>query len=159
MLPKEIHKLTDLELKLLDMGGFSRPPSTVSLGNNKSAIEKEIDALTADALTLEETAKLLKTDQNTVRLQIEQGSLYTISGPDQAELLPRFQFLECSTLPGLHKILPAMSKEAHPLSVQRFFLTPNTDLYSDTLETNLSPRDWLTSGNNIELVVRLAAEL
>ena len=159
MLPNEIHKLTDCELEMLDMGGFPRPPSMVSLGDNNSAIEKEMEALIADALTLEEAAKLLKASQNTIRLQMEQGGLYAISGTDQAELLPRFQFLEYRTLPGLHKILPAISKEAHPLSVQRFFLTPNTDLYSDALETNLSPRDWLTLGNNIEFVVRLAAEL
>lgn len=72
---------------------------------------------------------------------------------------PRFQFTGHATLPGLDKVLAAISPEAHPIAVQRFFLGLSGDLYADSLSRTLSPRDWLLTGHAVEAVVILAHDL
>jgi hypothetical protein len=113
----------------------------------------------ASALSQSQAAQLLGVDQSRIRQRIGQGTLYTITGENNVKVLPRFQFTDEGVLPGLEKVLPVINNEAHPIAVQRFFLTVSSDLYSEELQANLSPRDWLISGHNPDAVVRMAADL
>ena len=93
------------------------------------------------------------------RQRISRGTLYAISGEDNIKVLLRFQFTDKATLPHLEKVLPVINKDAPPIVVQRFFLTASVDLFSKDLAANLSTRDWLITGHNPELVIRMAADL
>lgn len=48
---------------------------------------------------------------------------------------------------------------AHPIAVERFFVTPTENLESELVDDAMCPRDWLLSGNPVEPVVMLAREV
>ncbi|MGD8939817.1 MAG: hypothetical protein PVJ72_10585 [Gammaproteobacteria bacterium] len=157
--PPTSKDLSEHELKVLEEGGFPTVPDTVSLGDNIAIVAGEVGVMIASALSQSQAAQLLGVDQSRIRQRIGQGTLYTITGENNVKVLPRFQFTDEGVLPGLEKVLPVINNEAHPIAVQRFFLTVSSDLYSEELQANLSPRDWLISGHNPDAVVRMAADL
>lgn len=105
-----------------------------------------------------EVAALLSVTTSRVRQRTDEGSLYALTSANR-RVYPRWQFDESATLPHLEVILDALSISAHPLAVQRFFLTPHVDLESDLLKAVLCPRDWLLAGHSPEPVIRMAREL
>lgn len=157
--PPSAKDLSESELEVLEAGGFPKPPPKLSLGDNIAIVAGEVGVLIAGALSQAQTAKLLDVDPSRVRQRIGQGTLYAITGANNVKVLPRFQFTDQGLLPGLEKVLPVINKEAHPIAVQRFFLTPNADLYSEELNADLSPRDWLITGHSPDPVARIAADL
>ena len=62
-------------------------------------------------------------------------------------------------MPGLRHVLRAISAEAHPVAVERFFRIPVPDLHSAEIDESLSVRDWLLTGHPVAPVVVLAGEL
>lgn len=157
--PPTSKDLSEYELKVLEEGGFPKVPDTVSLGDNIAIVAGEVGVLIACALTQSQAAQLLGVDQSRIRQRISQGTLYTIMGENNVKVLPRFQFTDAGVLPALEKVLAVINKEAHPIAIQRFFLTVSADLSSEELHANLSPRDWLITGHNPDAVVRMAADL
>lgn len=157
--PPSTQDLSESELEILEAGGFPKPPKRLSLGDNIAIVAGEVGVLIASALTQAQAAERLGVDQSRVRQRIGQGTLYAITGENNVKVLPRFQFTDQGVLPGVEKILPVINKEAHPIAVQRFFLTAQADLYSEELNTVLSPRDWLITGHSPEPVIRMAADL
>ena len=157
--PPSAQDLSEHELKVLEEGGFPKLPAEISLGDNIAIVAGEIGVLIASALSQAQAAHLLGVDPSRIRQRISQGSLYAITDENNVKVLPRFQFTDKGALPGLDKILPVIHKEAHPIAVQRFFLTPNADLFSEELQANLSPRDWLMTGHQSEPIVKMAADL
>ena len=75
---------------------------------------------------------------------------------DGARRFPAFQFSDRSTLPGLAQVLHAISPDAYPVGVAKFFLLPTADLEAELFDTPVSPRDWLLAGLPVEPVVALA---
>lgn len=157
--PPSSKDLSEQELKVLEEGGFPKLPDDVSLGDNIAVVAGEVGVMIASALTQSHAAQLLGVDQSRIRQRISQGTLYAVAGENNAKVLPRFQFTDKGVVPGLEKVLPVINKEAHPIAVQRFFLTVSADLYSEELDDNLSPRDWLITGHNLDPVLRMAADL
>jgi hypothetical protein len=47
----------------------------------------------------------------------------------------------------------------HPVTVERFFATPQPELYADEVGRDLTPREWLQAGYDPAPVVRLARDL
>nr|WP_298413269.1 hypothetical protein [uncultured Halomonas sp.] len=105
-----------------------------------------------------EVATLLEVTTSRIRQRTDEGSLYALTSANR-RVYPRWQFGESATLPNLEPVLNALSVSAHPLAVERFFLTPHADLESDLLDAILSPRDWLLAGHSPEPVIRMAREL
>jgi hypothetical protein len=62
-------------------------------------------------------------------------------------------------VPGLGEVVPALPEELHPLSVHRWFVTPDADLASEETGRELSPREWLLAGYEPSVVAELAADL
>jgi len=136
------------------VGVYSKRSAT----ENVAIIAGEYAQMVATASSQQEAAKRLGVSTSRIRQRLDSGSLYAVDGPS-GRVCPQFQFADGGTLPGLEAVLGVMSKEAHPVAVQRFFLTVSPDLESDTLGRTLSPRDWLLTGHSPEPVILLAREL
>ncbi|VAX14570.1 hypothetical protein MNBD_GAMMA24-1592 [hydrothermal vent metagenome] len=125
---------------------------------NIMVIASEYAEMVAHAYTQKEVADLLKVTTSRIRQRIDAGTLYSIES-NRGRVCPRWQFSQAATLPGIERVLKAISSKAHPVAVQHFFLSISADLESPTLNQTLSPRDWLISGHNPDAVVILANEL
>jgi hypothetical protein len=108
------------------------------------------------SLTVKQVADLLDVTEGRVRQRLTNGTLLG-SKTSASWRIPEFQFADNGELPGWDRIVAALPRDAHPLSVARFLETPDEDL-----EVNggpVSPRAWLTHGGNPNPVVALAAAL
>lgn len=129
-----------------------------ALAANLANISAEFADMALTALNPKAVAALLGVGDSRVRQLTAEGVLYTITG-SSGRVYPRFQFTDTGVLPGLKVVLAALSDKAHPVAVQRLFLTPHPDMESPQLGAAVSPRDWLTSGHDPAAVAVLAAEL
>ncbi len=129
-----------------------------SIRKNTATIVGEYAQMVSTALSQKATAECLQVSASRVRQRIDRGSLYALESK-HGRVCPRFQFNDASTLPGLKKVLQTIGGDAHPVVVQRFFLQANRDLVSDVTGQTLSPRDWLISGHDVEVVCRLASDI
>ncbi|MGC3874522.1 hypothetical protein ACPF7Z_14775 [Halomonas sp. GXIMD04776] len=148
------------EERLLMAGGaegVGEPNRMASQYNLRSAVAQYAQ-LVKRAYRQSEVATLLGVTTSRVRQRTDEGSLYALTSANR-RVYPRWQFDESATLPNLEPVLNALSVSAHPLAVERFFLTPHPDLESDLLDAILSPRDWLLAGHSPEPVIRMAREL
>jgi hypothetical protein len=152
--------LSAQEVAFLNAGGAVGAGSfnQKKFNDNIATIAAEYAQMVATSLTLREAAELLSVSPSRVRQRIDDGSLYAIEGPS-GRVCPKFQFSDKGTLPGLEQVLSAIDKQAHPVAVQRFFLTPSQDLEPKNLNQSLTPREWLISGYPSEAVVVLAQDL
>ena len=125
---------------------------------NVAVIAGEFAQMVATALSQKAVAALLGVSTSRIRQKLESGMLYAVQGPG-GRVCPRFQFGQSGTLPGLEGVLRAISPQAHPVAIQRFFLSEHPDLESEELGRALSPRDWLLSGHPNEPVIELASEI
>lgn len=129
-----------------------------SATENVAVIAGEYAQMVATASSQQDVARRLDVSTSRIRQRLDRGSLYAIDGPS-GRVCPQFQFADGGTLPGLEAVLGVMSPTAHPVAVQRFFLTASPDLESEALGQILSPRDWLLTGHSPEPVMLLAREL
>ena len=125
---------------------------------NLATVAGEYAQMVATALSQQQVADYLQVSTARVRQHIDAHSLYAIEGPN-GRVCPHFQFWQGATLPGLDAVIAAINSAAHPVVVQRFFLSVSLDLESDLVGGALSPRDWLLAGHGAEAVVTLAHEL
>lgn len=123
--------------------------------------------LVATSLSVAEAARLLKLDASRIRQRLAARTLYGIK-LRHAWHLPRFQFDGNRVIPGVEIVSPRLREDLHPVAVFKWFTSPDPDLViEDALpeeksgESSLpiSPRDWLRSGGNPEVVARLAESL
>lgn len=144
------------EVAFLKAGGALGLDENPRPSSRDKAMAAQYNQLIASSLKEHEVAQYLGVSINQVLERINQGSLYvivTLSG----YVCPPFQFFNNATLPGIDVVLAAIDEHAHPIVVQRFFLTPTADLES-TAGHALSPRDWLIKGHSPEPIVVLAKE-
>jgi len=132
----------------------TKPSITTSL----ATVAGEYAQMVATALSQQQVADYLQVSTARVRQRIDAHSLYPIEGPN-GRVCPRFQFEQGATLPGLDAVIAAINPAAHPVVVQRFFLSVSPDLESDVVGCALSPRDWLLAGHGPDAVATLAHEL
>lgn len=152
--------LSEPETNFLKAGGArglsNDHPS--ELRDNLTTITAEYAHMVVTGLSENETAATLGVSISQVQERIDQGFLYVIQGPSGL-ICPIFQFSDKGTLPGIEAVLAVLNKQAHPVSVQRFFLTPSADLESTEIGHILSPREWLISEHPLEPVITLAKEV
>jgi hypothetical protein len=71
--------------------------------------------------------------------------------------LPAFQFEEGGEVPNIGRVFKELDPGLHPLSVANWFLLPKPELYFEGDEERLySPREWLLSGGDLEVLLPLA---
>lgn len=160
LVPNASNALTASEVAFLKEGGASGVDGNDAQvqADNLVVITSEYAQMAASSLTQKETAELLGVSTSRIRQRLDANSLYSIDNGN-GRVCPRFQFAEHQTLPGLDVLLKCISRDVHPVAVQRFFLTNNPDLISSEVSSPMSPRDWMLSGHSIDPVCGLAAEL
>ncbi len=153
-------ELTETENRLLDEGGFptlgEMPLAHFNI--EVSTLAGAYARLCAQALTTKEAAALLHVQPSRIRQRLGERSLFGIEKEDHW-VLPRFQFDNDRLIPGIGKVLQALDDALHPITVERFFNTPQPELYAEEVDRDLTPREWLQAGYNPTIVVRLARDL
>lgn len=143
--------LSPAEKEFYRQGGFDLTPRSIPDGGPAERSFAEYTALIAGALTVGEAATRLEVDKSTIRRRLRRRELYGFHLGGRWRL-PAFQFCGSGTLPGLKIALKDLEKEMHPLSVHRFFMTPQRDLVSGDGDDAMTPRDWLQQGRSPEPV-------
>lgn len=140
-------------------------PDLIALGRVHYA------ALLETAITPEQAAEILNLTPGRIRQLLNERRLLGVQLHGRW-LIPRFQIVASSeerkkprlrTLPGLERVLPAIPRQAHLLTVYRWLHTPQPDLRVEDLGENeprqLSPLQWLEEGRPVEPVTELASSL
>lgn len=103
-----------------------------------------------------QVAAMLGRDQSRVRHMIADGALHALTA-ERTRLLPAWQFEGTKPLPHLRAILAELPGDLHPLELEGWMTTPAPEL--EVGDVALSPRDWLASGGNPEMVLALARDV
>lgn len=151
---------SDAEKQALIEGGFDLEPD---LEGRDPVAETAADyaALLKTALTTAQAAERLGVDPSRIRQRLTEAPP-TLFGIRVGNVwrLPRFQFDARGLVPGFDRVAAGLPVGVHPLSVYRWFTTPDPDLPADQDEEDcLSPRDWLRQGRPIGPVVEHASNL
>jgi hypothetical protein len=117
--------------------------------------------LLQDSYTTAQAAKRLRVKDSRVRQRLG-GPRPSLFGFRRGKswLIPKFQIENGQIIRGLDLVVPRLSPGLHPVSVTRWFQTPNSDLVNPTNEDEtVSPVDWLRTGGAPEAAALLAATL
>lgn len=116
-------------------------------------------ALLASALTTREAAEVLEVGESRVRQRLGEGTLYGVKA-GRENRLPAFQFEGGNEVPGIAQVLKRIDRSLHPVAILNWFMLPNSDLFLDEEEARpVSPKYWLLSGGDPEVLMHLAEEL
>ena len=152
---------TEAETEVLERGGFVLEPEDTDEEDPLAQTLAEYAALLKSSLSTAEAAKKLGVDPSRIRQRLtsEPMNLYGIR-IGNGWYIPEFQFDGDRLVPGIGEVVTHLDRDLHPVSVFRWFTTPNPDLEADDLRgRNLSPRDWLRLGFPVQPVSELAANL
>jgi hypothetical protein len=150
-------ELSPSALAALQRGGFTLAP--VSGTSDDDPLARTIatySALLTSGLTVQEASRLLGVNPSRVRQRLIGRTLFGIK-ETHGWRLPTFQFGASRTLPGIAQVLPRLDPELRPVAVYSWFTEPDPDLQVD--DTAVSPRDWLASGHDPEVVAAIAGDL
>lgn len=155
--------LTEAEIAALQRGGFVLEPTELGADDPLVQTAAEFAALLKESLPTTAAAERLGVDPSRIRQRLtsEPPSLYGIR-LDSGWVIPEFQLDRDKPIPGIGDVVAQLDPELHPVSVFRWFTSPNTDLVVERKgeETrSLSPRDWLRLGLPVQPVAELAASL
>ena len=151
-------ELTEPELRVLEAGGFDLDPREQEGADPLAQAVAEYAALLKTSLTTATVATRLGVDQSRIRQRLAERSIYGFRQESQW-LIPAFQFVQDRLLPGIGEVVSRLDPELHPITVMRWFLMPQPDLYVEAIEQALSPRDWLRLGYPTGPLAELAARL
>jgi hypothetical protein len=159
--------LTTSEAAALQEAGFDLGTDAYGLDDAVTRTAIEYATLIATSLSVPKVAHMLGVDDSRIRQRLAARMLYGLK-VEHAWRLPVFQFEGNRVIPGVDKIFPRLRPDVHPIAVYTWFTSPDPDLVverSNATETDdetarpMSPRDWLRSGGNAEIVAELAASL
>jgi hypothetical protein len=151
-------ELTEPELRVLETGGFDLNSREQEGADPLALAAAEYAALLKTSLTTATVAAKLGVDQSRIRQRLAERTLYGFR-QESHWLIPAFQFAQDQLLPGIGTVVSQLDPELHPVTVMRWFLTPQPDLYVEAIDRMLSPRDWLRLGYPTEPLAQLAARL
>jgi hypothetical protein len=151
-------EFSEEEIMVLEEGGLDLSPREAELDPLATTAARYV-ALLASALTAREAAEVLEVGESRVRQRLGEGTLYGVKA-GRENRLPAFQFEGGKEVPGIAEVLKHLDRSLHPVAVLNWFTLPNPDLFLDEAEARpVSPRYWLLSGGDPEVLVRLAEEL
>src|SRR5829696_7029586 len=146
------------EIVALEEGGLDLSPREAGPNPLATSAAKYV-ALLASALTTREAAEVLEVGESRVRQRLREGTLYGVKA-GRENRLPAFQFEGGKEVPGIAEVLKPIDRSLHPVAVLNWFMLPNPDLFLDEEEARpVSPRYWLLSGGDTEILGHLAEEL
>jgi len=132
--------LTETERGALNSGGFHLDRTFPRRGKS------EFEQLVEHSLNVEAAATRLGVNASRIRQRLIAGTLYGFKRGGRW-VLPRFQFARRSIVSGLENVLPAIQNlTLHPVAIQRWFLTPQSDLSVDN-GAPMTPLEWLREGH------------
>ncbi len=147
------------QVELLERGGFELDRLEFGLEDPIARTAFEYAVLRATALTTQKAAKRLGVNDSRVRQRLSERALYGIKAGDEWRL-PAFQFARKGLVPGIDRVFPGLSRSLSPVAVHRWFHTPTPDLEAREGQARvLSPLQWLLSGNDPDVVAKLARGL
>jgi hypothetical protein len=117
--------------------------------------------LVQTSYTTAQAAKLMRVKDSRIRQRLG-GPRPSLFGFRHGKtwLIPRFQIEDRQVVRGLDLVVNQIDPSLHPVSVARWFQTPNPDLVNPTDDERLmSPIDWLRTGGAPETAAELAATL
>ena len=117
--------------------------------------------LVQDSYTTAQAARRLRVKDSRIRQRLG-GPRPSLFGFRRGKswLIPKFQIENGQIIRGLEVVVPHLSPGLHPVSVVRWFQTPNSDLVNPTNEDEtVSPVDWLRTGGAPAAAATLAATL
>jgi excisionase family DNA binding protein len=151
-------EFSEEEITVLEEGGLDLSPQGEGPDPLARTAAKYV-ALLASALTTKEAAEVLEVGESRVRQRLGEGTLYGVKAGKENRL-PAFQFEGGKEVPGIAQVLKHVNRSLHPVAVFNWFMLPHPDLFLDEEEARpVSPRYWLLSGGDPEVLVRLAEEL
>ncbi|HSF39434.1 MAG TPA: hypothetical protein VLT87_06545 [Thermoanaerobaculia bacterium] len=149
------------EAEILRKGGFVLEPANLGTEDPLARTVAEYAALLKSSLSTTDAARRLGVDPSRIRQRLTSSppTLYGIRAVS-GWVLPEFQFDGNELVSSIGEVVARLDPELHPVSVFRWFTTPNPDLVAENLGgRTLSPREWLRSGLPVQAVVDLAANL
>ncbi len=151
-------EFSEEEIMALEEGGLDLSPQEAGPDPLARTAAKYV-ALLASALTTKEAAEVLEVGESRVRQRLRERTLYSVKA-GRENRLPAFQFEGGKEVPGIAQVLKHVDRSLHPVAVLNWFMLPNPDLFLDEEGTgSVSPRHWLLSGGDPEILARLAEEL
>lgn len=155
--PDPAAELSDEELTVLTAGGMRVDPLPVGREHPLVRTAALYAALLGSSLSVAQAAAHLGVVESRIRQRLSERTLYGIKHPGGWRL-PRFQFADGGTVPGIERVLPRLAPDLHPLEVVGWFTTPNPDLAVGEDERPVSPLDWLSAGLPVDAVADLAED-
>jgi hypothetical protein len=157
--------LTPEEESALRDGGFNLDANPRVRDDALTRTLVQYAFLVATSLSVVEASQRLQVDESRIRQRLAAHTLYGIK-THHAWHLPLFQFDGSRVVPGIERVFPRLHEDLHPVEVFTWFVFPDPDLVlgldtrsDEELPPPVSPRDWLRSGGNPEVVARLAESL
>lgn len=152
-------ELPEAETEVLRSVGASFSPLGAEAEDPEAAYEASFARLLATALDTKEAAKRLGgLSDGYVRQRLEAGTLYGVKD-GKPWRLPLFQFTQTGEVPGIKEVLRALDPGLNPVAVEKWFGLPKPELYDEERGRDLTPREWLLSGNGAEVLRPLAEDL
>jgi hypothetical protein len=148
--------LSQEEIDVLERGGFDLRPLDASGFDPIGEFVATYAAIVASSLTTREAAARLGVDESRIRQRLANRTLYGVKSEGQWRV-PLFQFEGEKLIPGWNVVLPRFDPTLHPVSLYNWFHLPDPDL--EIADESVSPRAWLISGGDPEIVARLASDL
>ena len=144
-------------VKLLEQGGFDLDHRTLGVRDPALQGSLEYALLRTTSMTTNQAAERLGVNPSRIRQRLAARALYGIKVGDEWRL-PAFQFRDDGLVPGIEQVLPQLPENLNPVAVYRWFHSSQPDLH-DGDGKDLSPIEWLESGNDPSVVAELAAGL
>lgn len=148
-------ELTRAEASVLERGGFDLSAKGLGRADPVARAAALHAALLQTGLTTGEAAERLGVHPSRIRQRLNERTIYGIRANSEWRI-PTFQFDNDRLVPGAAQVFSAIDPELHPAAVYRWFNSLSPDLYDEEGDRNLSPRDWLVTGRNVQRVVQLA---
>ena len=109
------------------------------------------------ALTSQEAATRLGVGRRRIYQRLAAREIYSFR-VDGRVVIPAFQFQDDGLVPGIAQVNRALPLTRHPLSVVRWFHTPQPELTAGGGPA-LTPLQWLGQGRDLSVVCDLASRL
>ena len=147
--------LSEAEKAALRKSGLD-PDVELGPENDPSVMaQRGIARILLSSLTVEETAKLLRTNADRVLSMSTSWQLYSLQSQYGLQRFPQFQFTDDGLVPGFDVVAPYLSRDHLLIEIVNGFSFKDPDLFreDDVTMQAFSPREWLTSGHHPASVI------
>lgn len=146
--------LSDHDASVLEEAGFVADPAAATA----SRLDRQfrMQSLVRHSLSVAEAAERLGVSTARIRQRLTDGTLWAFDSGRSRLLLPAL-FTETGGVPHLEKVLPLITKDLHPLTVQALLTVPQPSL---TVEGRpVSIVEWLTGSAGSAQDIEQAADV